>query len=184
MTACGSNCLFRLPWECHIRMVPIRIPSLAYDLAPPGTTIVRGERMSPAFIKYHLDDGRALHRFKRPEPYAHPHDHPWSFETTILSGGYVEEVFVFRSDGRWTSELVERQPGSRHWIEASHIHRIVELPLGNCWTIIRAGPHERKTLFWLFGDTVQRRAWNVRRWSNYRAPITRNSGQLRFADDW
>jgi hypothetical protein len=151
--------------------VPIRIPAIARDNAPPGTSIVRGERMSPAFIKYHLDDGGALHRFVRPEPHADPHDHPWSFETTILSGGYVEEVFTFHPDGSWRSAWVEREPGSRHWIEASHIHRIVALPLGECWTLVRAGPHERKTMFWRFGDTVQHRAWNARRWSHYQSAI-------------
>uniref|UniRef100_UPI0035CBF7F7 hypothetical protein n=1 Tax=uncultured Sphingomonas sp. TaxID=158754 RepID=UPI0035CBF7F7 len=162
----------------------VRIPSVAFDLAPAGTTIVRAERMSPAFIKYHLDDGRALHRFVRPEPHAHPHDHPWCFETTILSGGYVEEVFTFRPDGGWQSTFVERVPGSRYRIEASHIHRIVSLPQGESWTIVQAGPHERKTLFWRFGDIVQRRPWNVRRWSTYRPPITRGNRQPRLDDAW
>jgi len=148
--------------------VPVRIPSVAFDLAPSGTKIVRAERMSPAFLKCHLDDGRALHRFGRPEPHAHPHDHPWSFETTILSGGYVEEVFSILPDGSWRSTFVERLPGSRYWIEAGHIHRIVSLPQGESWTIVRAGPHVRQTCFWRFGETVQRRAWNVRHWSNYR----------------
>ena len=161
-----------------------RIPSVAHDHAPPGTAIVRVERMSPAFVKYHLDDGRALHRFVRPEPHAHPHDHPWSFETTILSGGYVEEVFTFDTDGSWRSAFVERLPWSRHWISASHIHRIVALPHGECWTVVRADRHERKTLFWRFGDKVQRRAWNVRRWSEYRPPVKRGDRQLRFDDGW
>lgn len=134
--------------------------------------------MSPAFIKYHLDDGRALHRFVRPEPHADPHDHPWSFDTTILSGGYVEEVFTFRPDGGWQSALVERLPGSCHWIEASHIHRIVALPHEESWTIIRAGPRERRTLFWRFSETVQCRESNVRRWSNYRPRITHRGCHL------
>ena len=150
--------------------MPARIPSTAIDFAPAGTTIVRAERMSPAFVKYHLDDGRALHRFTRPEPHANPHDHPWGFETTILSGGYVEEVFTLLPGGGWQSDFVERAPGSRHLIDADHIHRIVSLPCGESWTLVRAGPHERQTLFWRFGDMVQRRAWNARRWSNYRPP--------------
>jgi hypothetical protein len=157
--------------QYHVGCVPIRIPAVARKNAPQGTSIVRVERMSPAFIKYHLDDGGALHRFVRPEPHADPHDHPWSFETTILSGGYLEEVFTFKPDGSWRSACVEREPGSRHWIEASHIHRIVALPLGECWTLVRAGPHERKTMFWRFGDTVQHRAWNARRWSHYQSAI-------------
>jgi hypothetical protein len=164
--------------------VPVRIPSVAIDFAPLGTKILRAERMSPAFIKYHLDDGRALHRFVRPEPHVHPHDHPWHFETTILSGGYVEEVFTFLPDGRWRSEFVERVAGSRHRIEASHIHRIVSLPQGESWTIVQAGPHERKTLFWRFGETVQHRAWNVRRWRDYRPPVRRSSRQLQLDEAW
>lgn len=167
-----------------MRPVAVRIPRIARDHAPPGTIIVRTERMSPAFVKYHLDDGRVLHRFVRPEPHADPHDHPWSFETTILSGGYVEEVFAFRADGGWRSMFVERPPGSRHMIEAGHIHRIVALPAGESWTLVRAGPHERKTLFWRFGDVVQRRAWNVRRWSIHRPPIVRPDRQPRFDESW
>ncbi|RYE57086.1 MAG: hypothetical protein EOP20_07960 [Hyphomicrobiales bacterium] len=164
--------------------MPARIPSFAHDYAPDGTTIVRVERMSPAFVKYHLDDGRALHRFVRPEPHANPHDHPWSFETTILAGGYVEEVFSFGTDGHWQSEYVERRPGSRYWIEATHIHRIVALPRGDSWTIVRAGPHERATLFWRFADVVQRRAWNSRRWSNYRPPVAQRHHQLQLDETW
>ncbi len=124
--------------------------------------------MSRAFLKCHLDDGRALHRFVQPEPDAHPHDHPWSFETTILSGGYVEELFTILPNGKWQSAYVERLPNSRHRIKATHIHRIVSLPQGESWTIVEAGPHERTTFFWRFGETIRRRAWNVRHWSNYR----------------
>lgn len=164
--------------------MPVRIPATARDHAPDGVAIVRVERMSPAFVKYHLDDGRALHRFVRAEPHADPHDHPWSFETTIVSGGYVEEVFTFDPDGRWRSELVERQPGSRHRIAATHIHRIVALPEGESWTLVRAGPHERRTLFWRFAEVVQRRAWNSRRWSTYRPPIARRPAQPRFDAAW
>ena len=145
-----------------------RIPRAARDLAPPGSAITRVERMSPAFVKYHLDDGRALHRFTRPEPFAHPHDHPWSFRTEILAGGYVEEVFILRPDGSWHSEHVHRRPGEAHAVHAAHIHRIVDLPAGEAWTLVSAGPHERTTLFWRFGHRVEKRAWNRRRWSVHR----------------
>ncbi|MEG3166484.1 hypothetical protein U1701_18040 [Sphingomonas sp. PB2P19] len=125
------------------------------------------ERMSRAFTKYHLDDGRALHRFKAEEPHETPHDHPWSFETEILDGGYVEEVFHLDACGGWHTELVHRVPGATYHVEAEHIHRIVELPNGECWTIVRAGRHERETRFWRFGNTVQFRAWHERRWLLY-----------------
>ena len=161
-----------------------RIPQVARDHAPPGSAIVRVERMSPAFVKYHLDDGRALHRFTRPEPFANPHDHPWSFDTHIVAGGYVEEVFTFRPDGGWQSELIERLPGTTHHITADHIHRIVALPAEESWTLVRAGPNERMTHFWRFGDSVHHRAWNRRRWVIHRPPARQQPLQLRLDDAW
>ncbi|MBD8546780.1 hypothetical protein [Sphingomonas sp. CFBP 8760] len=124
--------------------------------------------MSRAFTKYHLDDGRVLHRFRLEEPHADPHDHPWSFQTEILEGGYVEEVFHVRPDGSWHSERRHRLVGQAYSINAAHIHRIVELPAGECWTLVRAGQHERVTRFWRFGDVAHSRAWNRRKWVEHR----------------
>ncbi len=147
----------------------MRIPKAARERVPAGTLIVRFERMSPAFTKYHLSDGRALHRFRREEPNGTPHDHPWSFETEILDGGYVEEVFTVAADGSWSFERVSRLPGAKYSVNAAHIHRIVELPTGECWTLVRAGPHERETRFWRFGDDVRSRAWHERRYVRWTA---------------
>ena len=140
-----------------------RIPRAARDHAPAGTTIVHADRLSPGFIKYHLDDGRVLHRFTQPD-FFHPHDHPFDFDTEIIEGGYVEEVFHVGADGGWRSELVHRNPGTVHHILATHIHRIVDLPTGECWTLTRYGPHRRQTRFWRFGDRIESRAWNERHW--------------------
>jgi hypothetical protein len=127
--------------------------------------IVNVERMSRAFTKYHLSDGRALHRFRHGEPHADPHDHPWSFATEILYGGYVEEVFLIDPAGGWRSEIVHRSPFTSHHIPADHIHRIIEIPQGDCWTLVAAGPHERTVRFWRFdSEGVKWRAWNSRRW--------------------
>ena len=145
---------------------PARTVKPAVPYIPAGAQVVDVERMSPAFTKYHLDDGRALHRFRREDPQADPHDHPWSFETEILEGGYVEEVFTVES-GTWRSALVHRPPFTSHRIAADHIHRIVELPTGECWTLVQAGQHEREIRFWRFGDTILSRAWHERRWSEY-----------------
>lgn len=143
---------------------PCRAPRAARDRVPSGVLIVRVERMSRAFTKFHLSDGRALHRFRAEEPHGDPHDHPWSFETEILDGGYIEEVFRVHADGGWDSRLVHRAAGSVHCVAAEHIHRIVELPQCECWTLVRAGPHERVTRFWRFGANIRSRAWYERRW--------------------
>ena len=150
-------------------MTRSHIPKAALVHVPPGASITRVERMSRAFVKYHLDDGRVLHRFTHEEPHADPHDHPWSFETEVLAGGYVEEVFHLDADGGWRSELVHRDAGSVHHIPAAHRHRIVALPQRECWTLVRAGPPEREVHFWRFGDGVQRRHWRSRRWSSVRS---------------
>ena len=143
------------------------IPRAARAHVPAGAAIVRVERMSRAFTKYHLDDGRALHRFRAEEPDADPHDHPWSFRTEILAGGYVEEVFRIAPDGGWHSECVRRDPGTVHDVAADHIHRIVALPRRECWTLIAWGPHERETRFWRFGAPILSRAWHERQWTRY-----------------
>ncbi len=93
--------------------------------------------------------------------------YPWSFETEILDGGYVEEVFNLDPGGGWRSELVHRLPGETYHVDAAHIHRIVELPTGECWTLVRAGPHTRETRFWRFRDIIQSRAWHERRWTRF-----------------
>ncbi|QYE33356.1 hypothetical protein KZX46_00730 (plasmid) [Polymorphobacter sp. PAMC 29334] len=141
----------------------LRVAPAARERVPPGAEIIRVERLTPAFIKYHLNNGQTLHHFRREEPRANPHDHPWGFETEILTGGYVEEVFHALPGGGWNSELVHRAPGTVHQIEARHIHRIVALPAGDCWTLVRAGPSERSVRFWKFGATIKSRAHNRRR---------------------
>ncbi|RZL28738.1 MAG: hypothetical protein EOP64_03490 [Sphingomonas sp.] len=130
---------------------------------PAGTAVVWVERRSRAFTKYLLDDGRVLHRFRAGEPYANPHDHPWPFVTEILEGGYIEEVFRIGPDG-WHSEQVHRLPGQVYRIEATHIYRIVALPTGECWTLVKAGGHEPKTRFWRFETVVRSRAWHDGKW--------------------
>lgn len=128
---------------------------------------VRGEaaheRMSPAFEKLHLGDGVAMHHFTQEEPHADPHSHPADFTTTILTGGYVEEVFTITDQG-WTSELIERLPGHTYEIAAEHIHRIVSLPEGECWTLVSMGTHRRTTRFWRFGAEVMVRDWDRVEW--------------------
>jgi hypothetical protein len=119
---------------------------------------IRHERMSNEFEKFHLGDGRVLHHFTDVDR-GGPHDHPWSFTSHVLSGGYVERVYTHNSEG-WTSEEIHRRPGDTFSIAAEHIHEIVHLPEGQCWTIVSAGPNERETRFWQFGEQVKSRPWH------------------------
>lgn len=117
------------------------------------------EPMSPVFDKWHvggLPCAAVFHRFSAPDN-GPPHDHPWGFRSIVLVGGYVEQVFQL--DG--TSELVRHDPGDSFHIKAGHIHRIVELPQGECWTLILPGPSERTSGFYEFReDGTYYRPWH------------------------
>lgn len=113
------------------------------------------EIMSGEFTKYHLQGlpfGAVIHRFTAPDK-GSPHDHPFGFTSFILSGGYIEKIFKVGSDGSWESELVERLPGTVHTIEADHIHQIVELPRGECYTLIMPREKIRESKFWKFDES-------------------------------
>lgn len=120
------------------------------------------EKMSEEFTKYHLQGlpfGAVIHRFTAVDK-GSPHDHPFAFTSFILSGGYVEKVFSVRDDGTWTTELVSRLPGTVHTVEAAHIHQIVELPVGECYTLIIPQEKVREPRFWKFDEAgCESRAW-------------------------
>ncbi|MET0365169.1 MAG: hypothetical protein ABW169_11005 [Sphingobium sp.] len=120
------------------------------------------EMMSPTFTKWHLGNGAAIHRFTGTD--TEFHDHPWGFSSTILAGGYTEEVIVRSDDGRHHIERYDRVPGETFRIEARHIHRIVHLRDGACWTLVQAdnaGVHIRQTRFWRFTPAgLQSRLWS------------------------
>lgn len=123
--------------------------------------------MSDEFTKYHLGIRGApvpfvLHQFTGVDRDL-AHDHPFSFHTHILYGGYVEEVYTIYPGGTWSMEVIERLPGTAHHVEATHIHRIIGLPQGECWTMILPGPAVRETRFWKFtADGISSRHWRRR----------------------
>lgn len=93
---------------------------------------IHTEVMCDFFTKYHI---------KGPWPF-HPvfhhftdvdrgdgHDHPFSFRSIILHGGYTEEIFNKETGG---SRFERREVGDSFFIEATHIHKIVELHDGDC----------------------------------------------------
>lgn len=54
------------------------------------------------------------------------HDHPWSYMTIILKGGYYEHTPVFNSDGKKITEIsrwrgpgsiIKRRADEYHWLE-------------------------------------------------------------------
>jgi hypothetical protein len=94
------------------------------------------------------------------------HDHPWSYMTIILKGGYWEHTPVFDNNGQILTDLVQwRGPGSivkrkaheYHWLE-------MDPEVGPATTLFFMGPQERKWGF-LINKTKSKTQWIE--WDHY-----------------
>lgn len=117
---------------------------------------LRSEQMNADFVKWHVDGMRVpavIHRLG--VDLGAPHDHPFGFTSFVICGGYREEVFIpeYGSIG-----YLLHLPGESFTVKAGHIHRIVELIDGECWTLIVPGSHERTPGFyeWREGQCFHR----------------------------
>lgn len=75
-----------------------------------------------------------LHHFVAPDPDRHLHNHPQYFISTIISGGYTEEL----TEGREKSYTV----GDTNRISAGKYHRVSEA-MPDTWSIVITGPKEQ-----------------------------------------
>lgn len=105
--------------------------------------------------------GVYLHRMEAPDPGLDLHDHPWSFLSIVLAGGYTEE----RADTRYAPTLArvaERMPapGRRGFavrrgaltarlMRLDECHRVVALHAPRVWTLVLRGPRRRPWGFYM-----------------------------------
>ena len=85
--------------------------------------------------------GLYLHYLINPDEAREPHNHPWSFITICLKGGYTEEVYspdVFGDVG-FPIRLGSIARGSIRVRKYSHIHKVVSVNPGTITLILR-GP--------------------------------------------
>lgn len=132
-------------------------------LAPAFRQAITVEGMNRNFVKYHLGRGFALHRFTGVD-LGPPHDHPCGFQTLILEP-YVEDIYAVQHGG-WSCRRVLRQAGTVHAVTAETVHKIVALPGGQSWTLVQYGRHVRETRFYRFGDVIEARTRQQRKWRN------------------
>lgn len=98
-----------------------------------------------------------LHHFLKGDP-DDVHDHPWSYFTIILKGGYWEYIPQFNSKGQKTCEIGKwRGPGHFRFCKANSFHRIELDPSVQCWTLFMPGPQKREWGFlvknqWVHND--------------------------------
>jgi hypothetical protein len=104
--------------------------------------------------------GLFLHRMCGPDPADHLHDHPWTFVSLILWGGYTEERADTRSAPlyaalarRWPGSCTpgapeERRPLSVRLMRLDEAHRIVSLRRRTSWSVVLHLPRRRKWGFY------------------------------------
>lgn len=78
-----------------------------------------------------------VHHILRSDDDRHLHDHPWSYATIILRGGYTE-VTSRDKDGKWygVGNILFR--GWRHF------HRLIVPPGATAWTLFIMGPYRHR----------------------------------------
>lgn len=121
------------------------------------------EIMNAEFTKSHilgLPFDAVLHHFTAPDK-GGPHDHPFSFHSKVLFGGYIERVYHIDPDGTWRSVIIEHKQHDCFFVAATHIHEIIDFPDGDCYTLILPEKWEREWRFWSFNNGLATsRVWN------------------------
>jgi len=123
-------------------------------LTPPSVDIKDAE-------KWESSDSALLHFFAAPDDDQALHDHPWSFRTTILAGGYVEHLppdswLTERVDSgcegseppcglgpAWDDKRVRRDAGDVVEHTATDLHCVGAVDAGT-WTFVATGMRERE----------------------------------------
>lgn len=114
---------------------------------PTPETTLTVERMGEHFTKFHLGQGRVLHHFTRAED-VYFHDHPGPFRTTILAGGYEEEVAHICLDGTLAVSTIARLTGTTHEVPLGTVHRLTRLLGPDCWTLAEWGEKQQEPGFY------------------------------------
>lgn len=109
--------------------------------------------------------GIYVHRFTAPDPGIDLHDHPWTFWSLVLKGGYTEERCDVRDAPRraFAAEVgqcergrsVHRRRFSVRSLRLDECHRIVSLDGPVCWTLVVHGSWRRKWGFYLPAGFVE-----------------------------
>lgn len=88
-----------------------------------------------------------VHNWKSSDDDRAHHDHPWSFLTVVLRGGYtdVSPTVIDKHSGVIRDHL---RVGSVRYRAAEHVHT-VQVDPGGCLTLLLTGPEKRFWGFWL-----------------------------------
>lgn len=121
-----------------------------------------GGKENPLLIRWVLfripQFGIFIHKFCRSDYDRALHDHPWTFVSVILHGGYSE--YREEKDERGTYETLDWYgPGSILYRPAEYKHRVV-IYKEPSWNLILVGRRRRKWGFWPNGQWCWWRKYN------------------------
>lgn len=99
--------------------------------------------------------GAFLHRMQAPDPGIDLHDHPWTFWSFVIKGGYLEFRQESRRTGRFS--MIPETSMRRRWswrkMRLDECHRIFSLWRNRpVWTLVLHGPDRRTWGFFLDGS--------------------------------
>jgi len=95
-----------------------------------------------------------LHKFLKSDP-DDVHDHPWSYATLILKGGYWEWIPQFVNGVKIGEVAAWRGPGHFRISPARSYHRIELDPAVTAWTLFMPGVKQRDWGFLVRNQWIQ-----------------------------
>lgn len=100
-----------------------------------------------------------LHHIHRADTERDPHDHPWSFASLVLAGGYEEDVWPRKEDSAsWAAR--SRPRWSLRTIRQHQAHAITSVT-GPLWTLVLTGPRRADWGFWRDGTFTHWKDYQV-----------------------
>lgn len=95
---------------------PTHIPDGKGGAYKTELALFRSKERTEKIIWWHSDD-------PRPEP----HNHPWPFESTILSGGYSEKRYWYDEYGNLQQEIKHYRQGDVNSVAANVFHVVYDI---------------------------------------------------------
>lgn len=122
---------------------PVHIPDGKGGAFKTELTVARSPEYTEKYLWWYADD-------PRPEY----HNHPWPFESTILSGGYTEHR-VWIEDGRLRRETRNYREGDVNQVNAGVYHVVVNVLPGTATHLICGKASEGNAWGYLDLETLE-----------------------------
>jgi hypothetical protein len=100
----------------NLESPPVHIPNGNGGAYKTELALFRSQERTEKIIWWHTDD-----------PRQEPHNHPWRFESTILSGGYSENRWWFDENGALQQSSRTYRKGDVNTVEANVFHVVFDV---------------------------------------------------------